>query len=71
MKTHLRNAMPEEGRPTASSVKSFCARYAISQNSFYRNRASMPATIRIGSQLRITHEAEQQWLEQAQGRAAA
>ncbi|WP_040854645.1 MerR family transcriptional regulator [Thiorhodovibrio frisius] len=62
--------MPD-AKPTASSVKSFCQRYDISEPTFYRHRASMPACIRIGGQLRITQAAEQQWLEQAaQGRAA-
>lgn len=45
------------------SVKEFCARYGISQTTFYRRRAEMPRAILVGSQYRITEPAEREWLD--------
>ena len=58
-------------RPSSSSVKDFCARYGISEATFYRRRADMPRCIKIGGQLRIVDPDEQVWLERKQAAAPA
>lgn len=66
-----RPAIPAPPRPTSSTVQDFCWRHQINPSTFYRRRDTMPATIKIGGSVRITEQAEREWLEQAQGRAAA
>lgn len=54
----------------SSSVKEFCARWAIHETTYYRRRADMPRTIKVGGQLRITEADETEWLKRKQAAAA-
>ena len=58
-------------RPSSDSIKEFCARYGISEATFYRRRADMPRVIKIGAQYRITDADEQEWLKRKQQAADA
>ncbi|MCU0833704.1 MAG: helix-turn-helix domain-containing protein [Chromatiaceae bacterium] len=52
------------------SVKEFCARWGIHETTYYRRRADMPRTIKVGGQLRITESDEQEWLRRKQEAAS-
>lgn len=53
-------------RPTSSSVEDFCNRHGISEATYYRRRAEMPRTIKVGGQLRIIDADEAAWIEAKQ-----
>ena len=50
-----------EGDRDAFSVDEFCRRHGISVQLFYKCRAQMPATFRVGTRVLISKEAAARW----------
>jgi predicted DNA-binding transcriptional regulator AlpA len=61
--------MPNRPRPSSSSIKEFCDRHGIDESTFYRRRADMPRTIKVGGQWRILDADESVWIERKQAAA--
>lgn len=61
--------MQTEARRYSDSIPGFCERYAINPATFYRRRAEMPRTIRIGVQNRILASDEAEWLQRKRDEA--
>jgi hypothetical protein len=51
----------ETGDRDAFSVEEFCARHGISVQLFYKLKAQMPATFRVGTRVLISKEAAARW----------
>lgn len=57
--------LPRRNKISASSIKSFCRRYGIAETTYHnwQRKGLGPKAIKIAGTVRITDEAEREWLE--------
>jgi hypothetical protein len=55
----------------AYSIEEFCRRHRISVQMFYKFKAAMPATFRIGTRVLVSREAAARWRAEREQATAA
>ncbi|GLS39202.1 hypothetical protein GCM10010869_47990 [Mesorhizobium tianshanense] len=71
MDTVLKEALEHAMKTTPSDIDSFCRRYGFSRSSYYvmRDKGYGPRELVIGRLVRITAEAEAEWLHEREAAA--
>lgn len=64
-------AKPADADADAFSIAQFCRKHGISHQLFYKLKAEMPVTFRIGTRVLISREAAARWRAQREAASAA
>lgn len=56
-----------KAKPTSSTIREFCARHDLARSTYFewQRKGLGPSVYRVGRTVRITDEAEREWLEKA------